>query len=334
MMKTNNTFLKLGLFLTLLIGVGTLSNCYLVLSEKNQTKIPIYETFTGKIDTTYEVADIFITMYDSVDNPQGIFGNPISRAYTNPDNGSLMQYFENVRFETITDNYGRVSVIISDLGTQLFDPAGKEMVIIDKNCTHFGENEYPICHEFRKFYEDNHGKIYFGEPISHVYAQKSRYFQYFANVCLIWDSITNDVVLAPLGDTYLSSYEPMRYTIIDSTYPELMVVDNEQASELSVYTSVDHPFIHPFWEQTVAIYVTDESGAPIEGASVTVWVILPNGQFEIYRPADTNQNGISTFTIPALANTGIGHNELVKMRIEVESEGVTGQTVGWFRIWL
>ncbi len=334
MTKTNNLLFKLVLLLTLLMGVGVLSCCALGLGEKDEVGNPIYEALAGGPASTYEVADIFLDMYESVDHPQEIFGKPISRAYTNPNNGSLMQYFENVRLETITDDYGRVSVMISDLGTQLFDPTGKEMVIIDRNCTHYGENEFPVCHEFRRFYEANQGEINFGEPISHVFAQKNQYYQYFTNACLIWDSITNDIVLAPLGDTYLSSYEPMRYTIVDTTYPELMIADNEQASELNVFTSVDHPFLHPFWEQTVTIYVTDESGAPIEGASVTVWVILPNDQFEIYRPADTNQNGISTFTIPALANTGIGHRELVKMRVEAESEGVFGQAVGWFRIWL
>ena len=78
----------------------------------------------------------------------------------------------------------------------------------------------------------------------------------------------------------------------------------------------------------------DENGVPVEGASITTWVILPNDHFEIYRPQDTNQDGISSFTIPALASTGVERNDLVKLRIEVNANGLFGQVIGWFRIWL
>ena len=282
----------------------------------------------------YPISEVFEDLYTSVKHPIDFFGKPISHAYTNPNNGSLTQYFENFRFETSTDEYGRLSIAVSSLGRQLFEPTGKEMLIIDENCTHYGDNEFPVCHEFRKFYEKHNGQVYFGTPISHVVEQGNRYYQYFENTCLIWDSITNIVTIAPLGDTYLSSKEPLRYTITNPSYPELMIVDKKETNHLNVLYSVEHPFIHPNWEQTVTVFVTDKDGHPIEGASITTWVILPNGHYEIYRPADTNREGISTFTIPALANTGVQFNDLIKLNIEVNANGVLGQSIGWFRIWL
>lgn len=318
----------------LFLSAFVISNCTVSTFDELFPKSSVQETRTAEKNHQYEVSEIFLEIHDSVNNPEVIFGKPISHAYTNPNNGSLSQYFENIRLETMTDGHGHISVAVSDLGSQLNDAVGKEMLIIDEKCTHFGDNEIPICHEIRKFYEKNNGEVLFGEPVSHVFEQNARYYQYFTNVCLIWEPLANVVTLAPLGDTYLSSREPLRYTITDSSYPELMIVEKEQPSELNVLYSVEHPFISPHWEQTVTVFVTNEDGEPVENASISAWVILPNGHYEIYRPEETNRDGISSFTIPALANTGVERDDLVKMRIEVDADGNFGQVIGWFRIWL
>ena len=332
LLAMNKKYFRLILTLFLMTASLVVSNCALTSSE--EFKPQSMQEMVVSRKQPYQVSEVFQELYTSVKNPSSFFGKPISHAYTNPNNGSLTQYFENFRFETSTDEYGRISIAISNLGSQLYDPVGKEMLMIDENCTHYGDNEYPVCHEFRNFYEKNNGQVLFGTPISHVFEQGNRFHQYFDNACLIWDSITNTVTIAPLGDTYLSSKEPLRYTITNPAYPELMIVDKALNSSLHVLYSVEHPFIHPNWEQTATVIVTDQEGQPVEGASITVWVILPNGHYEIYRPADTNQNGISTFTIPALANTGVQYNELIKLNIEVNANGLLGQVIGWFRIWL
>ena len=282
----------------------------------------------------YPIADIFEHFYSNINNPEMILGQPISHPFSNPENGNLTQYFRNFRLEAQTDEFGRISIIPSDLGTQLFDPMEREMLIIDENCTHFSSNPFPVCHHFRQFYETHQGQALFGEPISYVFQQNNRFYQYFENTCLIWEPISNTVSLAPLGENFLSTREPFRFTIVDPEYPELMIVDSVPTDELTVEYTVKHPFLSPEWEQTVTIYVSDQNGLPVENAGVTAWVILPDGEFEVYRPIDTNQDGISSFTIPALAATGVQQNDTIKMRIEVNANGLSGQVIGWFRIWL
>lgn len=318
----------------LILSLLTLSNCSFQPVDHLLEKKAVVETRTAERNYRYEIAENFLALYNSVDDPESFFGKPISHAYTNPNNGNLTQYFENLRLELQKDEYGRISVAVSNLGSQLYDPAGKEMQRIDINCTHYGNNEFPVCNGIRDFYDQHNGQILFGEPISNVFKQNGRFYQYFANVCVVWDPVLNTASLTPIGETYLTSREPLRYTIIDSSYPELMIVDNESPEELTVLYSVEHPFINPNWEQTVTIYVTDENGNPIEGATVAAWVILPNEHYEIYRPADTNQDGISTFNIPELASSGVEHNDIIQLQIEVNANGQFGQIVGWFRIWL
>ncbi len=325
---------QLLLIALLAVFLLTLSNCNFPPVENFLETKAVQETITAKKNFNYEIAETFIGFYNSVPNPEAFFGKPISHAYTNPDNGNLAQYFENMRLETQKDEHDRISIAVSNLGNQLFDPTDKEMLIITEDCTHYGDNTIPVCHEFHKFYDIHNGPVLFGEPISHVFEQNNRYYQYFTNICMVWEPFGNVVSLVPLGETYLTSREPLRYTITDTEFPELMIVEKEQPSELNVLYSVEHPFINTNWEQTVTVFITDELGQPLEGAIVSAWVILPNGHFEIYRPADTNLEGISSFTIPALAGTGVVHNDLIQLRIEVEANGQFGQIIGWFRIWL
>ena len=318
----------------LIVSLLAISSCTFKPVENLLNQKSVIETQVAEKNHNYKIAENFLFFYNSVDKPETFFGEPISHAYTNPNNGNLTQYFENLRLETQKDEFDRISIAISNLGSQLYDPTGKEMLIIDQDCTHYGNNEFPVCHQIRKFYDKHDGATIFGEPISYVFEQNGRYYQYFTNVCVIWDPFANTVSLAPIGETYLTSRESLRYTITDSRYPELMIVENEQPIDLTVLYSVEHPFINPDWEQTVTVYVTDATGAPVEGAIVAAWVILPNDHYEIYRPEDTNQDGISTFTIPALASSGVERNDLIQMRIEVNANGQIGQIIGWFRIWL
>ena len=327
--------LFLGLFIVILLLV---SSCNLPPVAYLQEQIAIRQTSVTQQNFEYEVADVFADFYFSTPQVEAFIGEPISHVYTNPDNGSLTQYFEHIRLETQLDEYQRLSIVVSDLGRKLYDDTDKEFYLIDQNCTHYGDNEIPVCHEFRSFYESNNGDVLLGPAISHVFRQNNRYYQYFANACLVWDPMQpfgNAVSLTPLGETYLSSREPLRYTITGSGYPALMIVERQQENTLNVQYGVEHPISCPDWEQTVSIYVSDENGNPVSGAVISAWVILPNGYYEIYRPADTNDYGISSFTIPPLARTGVERDDVIKLRIEVDSnDGGFGQTTGWFRIWL
>lgn len=285
----------------------------------------------------FPVGETFLSLYNSLPDSQHVFGQPISQPFIDPVNGHLSQYFTNMRLEYYRDQTGGEFYFLSPLGRHLYEPAEHGYLTIEKNCTVPQGSVIPICHEIRSFYEQNNGLQIFGAPISHVFVENNRYYQYFENACLVWDPkkpTDRSVSLVNLGEQYLAAHEPLRYTItspIDST--TLNIDGQETDRELAVSLSVEHIYLNPSTSQAITILVTDGNGVPVSDARVTVFVLLPDQTYQAYRPADTNVDGISNVTLPPYDASSVQFKDIIQIQVEVQQGENYGVGRSWFRIW-
>ena len=286
--------------------------------------------------SAFTVGEQFQALYNSLPNPQSVFGEPISQPFIDPVNGHLSQYFTNMRLEYYRDQTGEELYFLSPLGRQLFELVEREYLVIEKNCVTPAGSQIPICHEIRTFYEQNNGVQVFGAPISHVYTQNNRYFQYFENACLVWDPMKpadRSVSLVNLGEQYLAAHEPLRYTITSPTNANINIDGQSTDSEFSVSISVEHIYLNPSTPQTITILVTDRNGDPVSNAWVAVWVMLPDETYQAYRPSDTNANGVSSVTLPPFTTASLQFNDMIQIQVEALKGEDYGIGRSWFRIW-
>jgi hypothetical protein len=285
----------------------------------------------------FTVGEQFHSLYNSLPDPQRVFGQPISQPFIDPVNGHLSQYFTNMRLEYSRDQTGEELYFLSPLGRQLFQPVEREYLVIEKNCVTLDDSLIPICHEIRTFYEQNSGVQIFGAPISNVFTQNNRYYQYFENVCLVWDPMKpadRSVSLVNLGAQYLAAYEPLRFTITSPANPTTLNIDRQETdSEFSISISIEYIYLNPSTPQTITILVNDRSGDSVINAWVTVWIMLPDATYQAYRPADTNEYGITSVTLPPFDTSSVQFNDMIQIQVEVRQGENYGTGRSWFRIW-
>lgn len=318
---------------TLFLAIVVISGCNFPPYQQWLAQRTATET---AISSEFAVGPQFHALYYSLPDPQRIFGQPISQPFIDPVNGHLSQYFTNMRLEYYRDQTGEELFFLSTLGRQLFEPAEHEYLLIEKNCVTLEGSHFPICHEIRTFYEQNNGIQIFGAPISHVFTLNNRYYQYFDNACLVWDPmkpIDRSVSLVNLGEQYLATHEPLRYTITSPINPTMTIDGQDTDSEFSVSISVEHIYLNPSTPQTITILVTDHTDTPVSNAWVTVWVMLPDESYQAYRPADTNEDGITSLTLPPFNMSSLQFNDIVQIQAEVQKSGNYGVGRSWFRIW-
>jgi hypothetical protein len=317
---------------------------FLVIAIVSGCNFPPYQQWLAQRTTPehvdpseFVVAEQFYTLYNSLPDPQSTFGQPISQAFIDPVNGHLSQYFTNMRLEYYRDQTGEEFFFLSPLGRFLFEPTEREYLVIEKNCVTLDDSLIPICHEIRTFYEQNNGVHIFGVPISHVFTQNNRYYQYFENACLVWDPMRpsdRSVSLVNLGEQYLAGHEPLRYTITSPSIPAALNVDRQETdSEFSVSISIEHIYLNPSSSQTITILVTDRNSHAVRNAWVTVWIMLPDESYQAYRPADTDEYGITNLSLPPFDASSVQYNDVIQIQVEVQKGENYGIGRSSFRIW-
>ena len=134
---------------------------------------------------------------------RSIFGMPITEQFQTADGSGLsVQYFEKVRFELHPDQPVGQRVVLSDLGTKLYQPGAPSI-----NLTTPGAcrtlNGFGVCYEFLTFYDQHGGQDRFGNPISGSEFQPGgRLVQYFERARFEWHPelpAGQNVMLADLG---------------------------------------------------------------------------------------------------------------------------------------
>ena len=281
-------------------------------------------------ETGHWIKGKFLDYYRSVDDPYLYFGYPITDAFTDPLNGRETQYFERARFDLTTEDY-RSFIERAPLGELLYDNDGQQ-VDLDKSsstCTYFSATNRYVCYAFLDFYNDHQGKNIFGSPISNLEWQEGRFVQYFEFARMEWhpESQTGQrVILSDLGRTYFNT----RLGNPDFLNPDSTSVLDAINVELNVDVFVSKALIATGEKQTIYVITKNQHQVPVQGAMTKVTIQKENGNLDVFRPAPTDENGLTKLT---LSLEDLNPNEIVKFMVEVTLDDLSSEATAWFRTW-
>ncbi len=281
-------------------------------------------------ETGHWIKGKFLDYYRSVDDPYLYFGYPITDSFVDPLNGRETQYFERARFDLTTEDY-RSFIERAPLGELLYDNDGLQ-VDLDKNastCEYFSVTNKYVCYAFLDFYNEHQGENVFGNPISNLEWQEGRFVQYFEFTRMEWhpESQTGQrVILSDLGRTYFNT----RLGNPDFLDPDSTSVLDAINVELNVDVFVSKALIATDEKQTIYIITKNQHQVPIQGAMTKVTIQKENGNIDVFRPASTDENGITKLT---LSLEDLIPNEIVKILVEVTLDDLSSEATAWFRTW-
>ncbi|MBI9042959.1 MAG: hypothetical protein JEZ06_00660 [Anaerolineaceae bacterium] len=283
-------------------------------------------------ETGYSVQGIIKEFYLSINDPELIFGFPISGEMQCVDSGVTCQYFQNMRLEII-ERFGTKVVQISDLGTFFYSAGAPEMPIPDniEGCRTFEETGKEVCYAFLQFYDKYAGGKYFGLPISNMESRDGRNVQYFENVRMEWrpeNPSGERMVLTDLGQLYFE------HSVMEMNDDESLTLNNlpetVEIIDVRVLAFTQKALIISGDVQTVDIILTDQLWNPIEGGTITVQVHWPGKGTDEFRPPPTNVYGISTLSFRV---NEVSPRQVVEMDVIVNYGEFQKATRTWFRGW-
>lgn len=279
-------------------------------------------------ETGHSVRGEFLDFYLSAEDPLLLFGYPITDEFEHPITHVTVQYFQKVRLDLVIGGSGE-QVQLAPLGEDLKDDEAPVASFSSDSpaCRVIGD--YPVCYAFLQFYDGNDGARFLGEPISEAQIFEGRIIQNFEYIRLEWRPERPSgqrVVVTDLGRIHYDR------NLADSA----RLLPNDTANivgrlvEPQVYAFVSNPLIAANKPQTISVIVLDQSLNPLEGAIVKVEVLWPEGDPGIYRPDNTNANGIS---LTHISSGDYEPNQIVRIKVTVTYLGEETQTSTWFRLW-
>ena len=284
-------------------------------------------------ETRHWVDGDFLKMYESVPNPELVYGNPISVPFRESTRGRIVQYFERARFEYVPDNPPELRVQITELGRLMYT-SRQSLPKLEKApaCRNFPEMKTQVCYSFLDFFETNGGVAQFGYPISNFEVHNDLIVQYFQRARFEWHGELPDgprVQLTNLGEKYFHLIKENPKYLIPPAYsngndrPQLVLT-------MKVRAFTEKPFTPPTDIQTIYITVQDQYRIPLAGANLNLLVKFPDGSEELAElPVPTDKNGFARHTID-FENQPPG---VVEIHINVEYEGLQSQTITSIRVW-
>jgi|WetSurMetagenome_2_1015567.scaffolds.fasta_scaffold101866_2 hypothetical protein len=280
-------------------------------------------------ETGYTVRGDFLTYFQSVKDPLQIFGYPITDEIQDASSGRTVQYFQRARLE----RNSRGAVEMAPLGKLLYDQKGTPVTDASNSmaCRKFPATGFNVCYAFLRFYDDNKGPNFFGNPISNIELRDGRYVQYFEKVRLEWRPempAGERVVLADLGRIYYDSRVGVVYDPEKANGSSIIMTTGQV--KLQTHAFVSQALIPANKWQSIYVVVQDQNFAPVKDAMVIVSVYFPDGsQYDVRMPA-TDANGISTHSFMV---KDMPVKQIVRVDVNVEYQGEQSQASTWFRIW-
>jgi hypothetical protein len=281
-MKHVSKIIQRGVILLALLMVASLSVWVVTQAQQDQ---PEYISETG-----FSVTGKFHEKYYSVENPQIVFGFPITDQITNKDD-IVIQYFDKARFEQGPD--GEIS--LTALGSEFYQVDGppQESNRRAGSCKRFEGSDFPVCFEFLDYYEQYGGVEQFGLPISNYGSSGDSLVQYFENAVLEYkhNAPNNpNVTIAMLGSRYFSLLEENPNYLIPTPPPNAI---GDGILRLDVHAFIDRDPAASSYEPTLYVIVKDQKRLSVPRASVEFIVRYPDGHEERYITDPTNEHGFS-----------------------------------------
>lgn len=286
-------------------------------------------------ETGQWVSGEFLELYESVPDPEVVFGYPITEAFdaglsVNPS-GTLVQYFERARFELHPENPADLRVTRTLLGEYYFDrdeflPASHYKPS-PYACRDIPDDGLPVCYAFLQFFDQFGGVAQFGYPISELVIHQGRMVQYFQRARFEWhpENLPGmKVSLSNLGREYFYDLNE-NFDLIRPHSDDILA----HPLQLRVHAFVNRAVMPPNGLQEVFVIVQNQTLQPVHGAHVMLRLTLPSGKMHDFSMPLTNSNGISQVAfIVQDEPAGLAHVVVEVRTVELH---VTTETS--FRIW-
>jgi hypothetical protein len=283
--------------------------------------------------TGHQVSGEFLDFYYSVDDPDRLFGDPITEVVPDPIRVNILnQYFERVRMDYDPSKPVGQRVSLADLGTWLYDETQRGLPVnLQVNtplCRHFPKTDKYVCFGFLQFYDRHNGEKIFGEPVSDVEFVNNRLVQYFEHVRLEWRNempVNQKVVLTEIGRIGFDLWQDNPKLLDRVFIPNVPIAPVVKAF-------VAHPLLAAGGQQEINIIVRDQFFRPIPDSQIELTVIYPNKDkihLRVNQPTDSDGLTHTTFAVDK-----ISPNQVVEIEVTAQTPGgreCSGRT--WFRIW-
>lgn len=277
--------------------------------------------------TGFTVDPLFQSFYRD-NGGQRVFGYPISPAFIEGEDGSLIQYFQQMRLEFDTSEG---EIVLAPLGEWAVpDPADQVPAPgLNQGGLAISGTSLTVQDEFLTFYESYNGPEILGKPITPQLDEGGRRVQYFRNGRLEWRPdarLGYRVQVGPLGEAH---YRQVGYF---EDPGRNRAVEPAPFDEVRVSTAVSRPILYQGDDQVIFVKVeTPEGGRPVKGVSLALNVMFGD-KTETIALDDTGDDG---FTRRRLALEKAEPGQTV--RLLVTATGPDGTTIGAgshsFKVW-
>ncbi len=280
-------------------------------------------------ETGHWVTGNFYAFYLKANDPQLVYGYPITDIFQDSMTGDMVQYFQRARFELHSDAPPELRVQLTPLGKLLYN-SGSPLKIPDNfsACRSFPETNFQICYAFLEFFENNGGISQFGYPISNFEIQDERIIQYFQRVRFEWRPELppgQRVILTDLGSLYFHVRGENSVRLLppqDSNIPLTILSLQVRAFPQYAVTSLKG-------DQTISVVVVDQKMVPVSNAQVVMAFQSPSGEQGKYSLPPTNKYGLTQFTFHFTSK----QQGIAKIWVLTTYEGLQQKTTTSFRIW-
>jgi len=276
-------------------------------------------------ETGHSVSGEFLNFFNTHGGLR-TFGYPITIPFD--WNGMRVQYFERARMELHPENPYSYRVQLGLLGDELgYREPPRAPTASGPFHRYFPETGHTVSYSFLNFFNQYGGLDVFGYPITEFKVEGNRIVQYFQRARMEWHpELSGDqrVQLANLGTIHFDRSGLPKSLKDPGSRPPVANATIQPPLYLRVQASVKYPIIKPGGEQTVHVYVFDQTGKPVQNAAVSFIVRGAEGirSFDMNR---TDANGHTEYRFP-LGPVAPGKIQIIEVRAGYLDSTGTAQT--------
>ena len=288
------------------------------------------------VSYTIPVAPEFIDFY-TLHGGTHVFGEPLDWLMEDPESGRLVQYFSRMRLEfegNLSDTQRPIDrVSIYPLGEWAYTGVSAPSVATLGEVSQerfFPETGFAVRNGFLEFYEQNHGDVVFGPPISELLDEGGKRVQYFRNARLEWQPAASMAYRVQPGLLGRAHYDHSGY-LGERAPGQAQPQPATGIAEARVNVSVRSPIVYQNETQQVFVQVETLARQPVEGARIVLVVSYGNviQEIELGMVDDTGflRQEIDMSSIPA------GEKVHLQARAYNSAGTLLGEGVALFRTW-